>query len=135
MKKVVIIGGGFAGLNAAKVLGDSHHISVTLIDAKNYHLFQPLLYQVAMAALSPAEIAAPIRNILSGYSNIEVIQGVVHEIDKTNQTIATESCEYNYDYLILACGSQHSYFGNEKWEKFAPGLKTIEQATEINDNS
>ena len=131
MKKVILVGGGFAGLNAAKILGRSDAVNVTLIDARNYHLFQPLLYQVAMAALSPAEIASPIRNILSNYGNIEVIQGMVRSIDKTNNVVVTDTNEYKFDYLVLACGSQHSYFGNEKWETYAPGLKTIEQATEI----
>ena len=131
MKKIVIIGGGFAGLNAAKFFGNAEGIRVTLIDGRNYHLFQPLLYQVAMAALSPAEIASPIRSILSHYSNIEVKQGCVREIDKAKNIITTEMHEYTFDYLILACGAQHSYFGNKKWEQHAPGLKTIEQATEI----
>jgi len=131
MKHVIIVGGGFAGLNAAKVLGKSNLVKVTLIDRKNHHLFQPLLYQVAMAALSPAEIAAPIRSILSQYRNISVIQGKVTGLNPRHDMIVTDVGEYSYDYLVLACGSRHSYFGHETWEKYAPGLKTIEQATEI----
>jgi len=131
MKHVIVVGGGFAGLNAAKVLGKSNKVKVTLVDKKNHHLFQPLLYQVAMAALSPAEIAAPIRSLLSKYKNVNVLNGEVNRIDLEQQIISTEELELNYDYLILACGTQHSYFGNEEWEEHSPGLKTIEQATEI----
>ena len=131
MKHVIIVGGGFAGLNAAKILGKSEKVKVTLIDKKNHHLFQPLLYQVAMAALSPAEIAAPIRSLLSKYKYVNVINDEVTAINKEKNVVKTKNLEINYDYLILACGTQHSYFGNETWEKFSPGLKTIEQATEI----
>ena len=131
MKRIIIVGGGFAGLNAAKILGNSKGCEVTLIDRRNHHLFQPLLYQVAMAALSPAEIAAPIRNILYSYKIINVRQEEVKDVKPENNKISTEYGKYSYDYLILACGSHHSYFGNEGWEKYAPGLKTIEQATEI----
>jgi NADH dehydrogenase len=131
MKHVVIVGGGFAGLNAAKVLGKSKKVKVTLIDKLNYHLFQPLLYQVAMAALSPAEIAAPIRSLLSKYKNVTVVKAEVTSIDLKNKIVRSDELDFNYDFLILACGAQHSYFGNEKWEKYSPGLKTIEQATEI----
>jgi len=131
MKHVLIVGGGFAGLNAAKALGSSPHVRVTLIDRRNHHLFQPLLYQVATAALSPAEIASPIRNILSGYPNISVIQGEVLAIKSSEKKVVTDFGERAYDYLILACGAKHSYFGNESWEQHAPGLKNIAQATEI----
>ena len=131
MKHIVIVGGGFAGLNAAKVLGKSKKVKVTLIDKLNHHLFQPLLYQVAMAALSPAEIAAPIRSLLSKYKNVTVVKAEVTAIDLENKIVKSDELDLNYDYLILACGAQHSYFGNEKWEKHSPGLKTIEQATEI----
>ncbi len=131
MKKIVIVGGGFAGLNAAKILGNKKKVEVTLIDRRNYHLFQPLLYQVAMAALSPAEIAAPIRNILSKYLNINILQEEVINIYRDENKVATDSNEYSYDYLVLACGAYHSYFGKNEWESYAPGLKTIEQATEI----
>ena len=130
-KKVVIVGGGFAGLNAAKKLGRLDQVSVTLIDRKNHHLFQPLLYQVATAGLSPADIAAPIRNILSRYRNIQVLLGEVHSIQMDSNQIETTIGNLQYDYLLLACGARHSYFGQEAWSDFAPGLKTIEQATEI----
>lgn len=131
MPHVVIIGGGFAGLNAAKGLGNVKDIDVTLIDRTNHHLFQPLLYQVAMAGLSPADIAAPIRSILSGYRNIRVLQGEVVSINAQSNTLTTDFGELHYDYLILACGARHSYFGHDEWEEHAPGLKNLEQATEI----
>lgn len=130
-KKVVIVGGGFAGLNAAKMLGDRRQVEVTLIDRRNYHLFQPLLYQVAMAALSPAEIAAPIRGMLSGYKNITVLQDEVVNVDAVARTVASTTQTYAFDYLVLVCGAQHAYFGHNEWEEHAPGLKTVEQATEI----
>jgi NADH dehydrogenase len=131
MKHVVIVGGGFAGINAAKSLGNKKDIKVTLIDKRNHHLFQPLLYQVAMAGLSPAEIATPIRSILSGYKNIKVLQAELKNIRPEENIIETDFSEIKYDDLILACGANHSYFGNNQWEKDAPGLKNIEQATEI----
>ena len=131
MKKIVIVGGGFAGLNAAKGLGNIRDVAVTLIDRTNYHLFQPLLYQVAMAGLSPAEIAVPLRTLLTKYSNIQTLQGEAVSVDPENRTLATTIGSFAYDYLVLACGARHIYFGNESWERFAPGLKTIEQATEI----
>lgn len=131
MKKVVIIGGGFAGLNAAKRLGNRKGIEVTLIDRRNHHLFQPLLYQVAMAGLSPSDIAAPIRSLLSKYKNITVLQGQAQKIDGEKNQVICNIGNYEYDYLLLACGARHCYFGNEHWEKFAPGLKTLNQATEI----
>ncbi|MFZ5762712.1 MAG: NAD(P)/FAD-dependent oxidoreductase [Thermodesulfobacteriota bacterium] len=131
MKHVVIVGGGFAGLNAAKVLGNRSGVRVTLIDRRNHHLFQPLLYQVAMAALSPAEIAAPIRHILARYRNVTILQDEVIGVDLAGRTISARTVTLPYDYLLLACGARHAYFGHEEWEEFAPGLKTIEQATEI----
>jgi NADH dehydrogenase len=130
-KRVVIIGGGFAGLNAAKRLGRSRELDITLIDRRNYHLFQPLLYQVAMAGLSPAEIAAPIRLLLRGYPSVTVIQGRASELDVAGQRVLGDFGELPYDYAIVATGAQHAYFGQERWERFAPGLKTLEQATEI----
>ena len=130
-KHVVIIGGGFAGLAAAKRLANQASIRVTLIDRRNHHLFQPLLYQVAMAGLSPAEIAAPIRSILSGAGNVKVVCGEVKSLDAERNLIVTGDGEVSYDYVLMACGAKHGYFGNERWEPFAPGLKTIEQATEI----
>ena len=130
-KQVLIIGGGFAGLNAAKVLGNVPEIAVTLVDRQNHHLFQPLLYQVAMAGLSPADIAAPIRSMLSGYRNTRVLQGVAQSIDCDAATVEFDFGTLGYDYLLVACGATHSYFGNDRWEQNAPGLKTVAQATEI----
>ena len=131
MTSVVIVGGGFAGINAAKGLARQRDVSVTLIDRRNYHLFQPLLYQVAMAGLSPADIAVPIRSLFSRSPNVRVLQGNVTGCDLPNSKLSTSFGELRFDYLILACGSRHSYFGHNEWEQFAPGLKTIEQATEI----
>lgn len=128
---VVIVGGGFAGLNAAKRLARDTKIRVTLIDRRNHHLFQPLLYQVAMAGLSPADIASPIRSILSRYENVRVICSEVKSIDLDQRMVSSEDGDVSFDYLLLACGAMHSYFGNQHWETHAPGLKTIEQATEI----
>jgi len=130
-KHVVIVGGGFAGINAARVLGNKPDIEITIIDRKNYHLFQPLLYQVAMAALGEGDIAAPLRNMLANYRNITVFKGIVRSVDIEKKTIVTDFREITYDYLILACGVQHHYFGNNQWEEFAPGLKTLAQAKEI----
>lgn len=129
--RVVIVGGGFGGLSAAKSLAKSPNINITLIDKKNYHLFQPLLYQVAMAGLSPAEIAYPLRALLAAHKNVEILLGTVKEINKTEKWIATETNKLSFDYLILACGSTYTYFNSPEWEPFAPGLKTIPQATEI----
>jgi NADH dehydrogenase len=131
LKKVLIIGGGFVGLNAAKGLGNVKGVDVTLIDRNNYHLFQPLLYQVAMAALSSAEIAVPLRSLLSRYKNIRILQGEALSLDPEKKSVTTDIGRLDYDILIIACGSRHTYFGNEKWEPHAPGLKTLEQATEI----
>jgi NADH dehydrogenase len=131
MRHVLIVGGGFVGLNAAKVLGNAREVEVTLLDRENFHLFQPLLYQVAMAGLSPAEIAVPIRSILSQYGNIQVLKERVISIDLKTKKAFTDVGELGFDYLIMACGAQHTYYGHEEWEEYAPGLKTIEQATEI----
>lgn len=129
--RVVIIGGGFGGLWAAKALAKKP-VDVTLIDRKNHHVFQPLLYQVATAVLSPGEIAQPIRRILHRYKNIEVILGEATGFDKENKqvTLADGSC-VAFDYLIIAAGARHAYFGHDEWEREAPGLKTIEDALEI----
>jgi NADH dehydrogenase len=131
MHRVIIVGGGFGGLNAAKELGSSSQVEVTLIDRRNHHLFQPLLYQVATAGLSPAEIAAPIRSILSKYKNIRVLQGEVTAVHPDRNQVVADFGTFEYDSLILACGAQHAYFGHDEWEDFAPGLKNLEQATEI----
>jgi NADH dehydrogenase len=132
-KRVVIVGGGFAGINAAKLLGRKGRalVDVVLVDRRNHHLFQPLLYQVAMAGLSPADIAAPIRAMLSRYHHISVIQAEVQAVDAENRRLLGDFGELQYDYLLLAAGSMHAYFGHEEWEPYAPGLKTLEQATEI----
>ena len=131
-KKLVIIGGGFGGLSAAKAIDDSI-VDVTLIDKTNHHLFQPLLYQVAAAALSPADIAIPIRSILNKKKNIRVILDEVIKIDKENKLVKLKDSELNYDYLIVAPGSHHSYFGKDEWADFAPGLKTISDAVLIRE--
>jgi NADH dehydrogenase len=128
--QVVIIGGGFGGLEAAKLLANEP-VRLTVIDRTNYHLFQPLLYQVATAALSPADIAAPIRGVLSKYRNVDVMLAEVRSIDVNAKKVITAEREVPYDYLIVATGSRHSYFGNDQWEKLAPGLKSLEDAVEI----
>jgi NADH dehydrogenase len=130
-KHVVIVGGGFAGLNAAKVLSGCSGVRVTLIDRRNHHLFQPLLYQVAMAGLSPAEIAIPIRSLFSRARNTLVIHGAVSTVDLVARQVSGDFGAIGYDYLVLAAGASHAYFGHEEWEQYAPGLKTLEQATEI----
>ena len=130
-KQVVIVGAGFAGLNAAKRLRDVPGIAVTLLDRENHHLFQPLLYQVAMAALSPADIAVPIRSLFARARNVRVLKAQVQSVAVDSHTVVTDSGEFKYDYLLLASGSQHAYFGHEEWEVYAPGLKTLPQATEI----
>jgi NADH dehydrogenase len=131
MKNIVIVGAGFAGLNAAKRLRDVPGVAVTLLDRENHHLFQPLLYQVAMAALSPADIAVPIRSLFTHARNIRVLKAEVQRVDVAGRKVITDSGEFAYDYLMLACGAQHAYFGHEAWERRAPGLKTLPQATEI----
>lgn len=131
LKQVVIVGGGFAGLNAAKRLAVDKRVAITLIDRRNHHLFQPLLYQVAMAGLSPADIAVPIRSVLSRQKNVRVVFGELKSVLPHENCILTDYGPVPYDYLLLACGAIHSYFGRNEWESFAPGLKTIEQATEI----
>src|SRR5450432_1888381 len=127
---VVIVGAGFGGLEAAKKLG-KEAVRVTVIDRTNHHLFQPLLYEVATAALSPADIAAPIRGILSDFLNTEVILAEVKSVDVAAKTVNVGYQEIAYDYLILATGARHSYFGHDEWEKLAPGLKSLEDAVEI----
>jgi len=130
-KHVVIVGAGFVGLNCAKLLGNAKGLRVTVLDRRNHHLFQPLLYQVAMAGLGPSHIAAPIRALLSEYANIQTLQAVVSGVDLEHRKLSTSAGEFDYDYLVLGAGAKHSYFGNEHWEEFAPGLKTLSQATEI----
>ncbi len=128
--RVVVVGAGFGGLNAARALARAP-VQVTVIDRKNFHTFQPLLYQVATAGLSPGEIASPIRSILSGYKNIEVLMAEVTGFDLERRIVQTPDLALPYDYLIVAAGASHAYFGHDDWEPFAPGLKTIEDALEI----
>ncbi|HKY06430.1 MAG TPA: NAD(P)/FAD-dependent oxidoreductase [Blastocatellia bacterium] len=129
--RVVIVGGGFGGLYAAKALA-GEPVAVTLVDRKNHHTFQPLLYQVATAVLSPGEIAAPLRRILHRARNVEVILGEVTTIDRAARLVKLkDGADLAYDYLIISAGARHSYFGNDEWEQYAPGLKTIEDSVEI----
>ena len=132
MKKIIIIGAGFGGLSAAKKLvgGD---FQLTIIDKTNHHLFQPLLYQVATAALSPGDIANPIRSVFREQKSVEVLLGEVTSIDTENKTVLFNGSSIEFDYLIIATGSRHSYFGKDKWEEFAPGLKTVKDALRIRE--
>jgi len=127
--RVVIVGAGFGGLQVVRKLA-RHPVSVTVIDRKNHHTFQPLLYQVATAGISPAEIAAPIRWILRGDA-VEVLLGNVEDVRLADRKVVADSLELPYDYLVLAAGASHAYFGHEEWAPLAPGLKTIEDALEI----
>jgi NADH dehydrogenase len=128
--RVVVIGAGFAGLNAAKALAGAP-VDVVIVDRKNHHTFQPLLYQVALAVLSPAEIASPVRTVLRRAANTEVLLGEVTGFNLQKQLIRLDDLDLAYDYLIVAAGATHAYFGHPEWEEFAPGLKTLEDATEI----
>ena len=128
--RIAIVGAGFGGLQAALHLA-RWPVQITLIDRRNYHTFQPLLYQVATAGLSPGEIAAPIRWIVRGRRNIEVLLGEVQDFDLQQRRVKLPDLEVPYDYLIVAAGASHAYFGHDEWEPFAPGLKTIEDALEI----
>ncbi len=128
--RVVVVGAGFGGLEAARALAKLP-VQVTLIDRKNHHTFQPLLYQVATAGISPAEIAAPIRWILRGKKNVAVLLDEVVDFDLQHGIVRLSDLEIPYDYLIVAAGARHSYFGHEEWEPLAPGLKTVEDALEI----
>jgi NADH dehydrogenase len=129
--RVVIVGGGFGGLYAAKAMANKA-VEVTLIDRKNHHTFQPLLYQVALAVLSPAEIAASLRHILRNARNVQTIMGEVTGFDTAARRVKlTDGAQLDYDYLIVAAGARHAYFGHDEWETEAPGLKTIEDAVEI----
>ncbi len=129
-KRVVIVGGGFGGLEAAKSL-DGAPVEVVLIDRANYHLFQPLLYQVAMAGLSPGDIASPIRGILSGQENVRVLLGEVTHVDLEGRRVVVGDESIGYDWLVVAVGARTAYFGHDEWEPSAPGLKSIEDALEI----
>ncbi len=127
---IVVIGAGFGGLRAACGVA-KYAARVTLIDRTNHHTFQPLLYQVATAGLSPGEIAAPIRWIVRGDKNIEVLLGEVRDFDLERKIIKLSDMEISYDYLVVAAGATHAYFGHDEWEPFAPGLKSLEDAVEI----
>src|SRR5258707_6802157 len=128
--RVAVVGAGFGGLEAARRLAKLP-VRVTVIDRKNHHTFQPLLYQVATAGISPAEIAAPIRWIVRGERNIEVLLGEVEDFDLERRVVKLKDFEVFYDYLIVAAGARESYFGRDEWEPLAPGLKTVEDALEI----
>jgi NADH dehydrogenase len=128
--RVVIVGAGFGGLHAARKLAHSQ-LPITLIDRRNHHTFQPLLYQVATAGISPADIAAPIRWIVRNERNIEVLLGEVEDFDLQKRLVKLPDLETPYDYLVIAAGATHAYFGHPEWEPFAPGLKNIEDAVEI----
>ncbi|HVR74598.1 MAG TPA: FAD-dependent oxidoreductase, partial [Planctomycetota bacterium] len=128
--RVVILGGGFAGLNAARAL-KSVPVQVTIIDRRNFHLFQPLLYQVATGGLSPADISAPIRHVLRKQKNVRVLLAEAKDFDPASKKVILADGEIPYEYLVVAAGMRTSYFGKDAWEAVAPGLKTIEDATEI----
>ncbi len=128
--QVIIVGAGFGGLATARALKHAN-LHITIIDRTNHHLFQPLLYQVAMAGLSPADIAAPIRSILSKQKNVSVLLDEVIDVDLANHTVAMQDRLLPYDYLVLATGGRTSYFGHDEWEAFAPGLKDLDDAVEI----
>jgi NADH dehydrogenase len=133
-QQVVIIGAGFGGLNAAKALANSHEFNVLIIDKTNHHLFQPLLYQVATAALSPGDIAIPIREIFRKNDNIKTLMATVCAVNREEKVVILENQQkIPYDYLILAPGSRHSYFGKPQWEAFAPGLKTLQDALHVRE--
>ena len=127
---VLIIGGGFGGLTAAQSLATAP-VRVTLIDSRNHHLFQPLLYQVAMAGLSPAEIAAPIRSVLSAQKNATVLLAEARRVDLAQRRVELDVGAIDYDYLILAAGAQNFFFGHDDWARYAVGLKDIDDAVEI----
>jgi NADH:ubiquinone reductase (H+-translocating) len=128
--RVVVVGAGFGGLSATLELAKAP-VDVTLIDRRNYHLFQPLLYQVATAALSPADIAYPVRSIVRHYKNVSVMLGKVTGVDLPGHAVLLGERRMPYDYLVIATGARHAYFGHDEWEPFAPGLKKIDDATEI----
>jgi NADH:ubiquinone reductase (H+-translocating) len=129
---VVIIGAGFGGLTAARALR-SAPVEITLIDRRNFHLFQPLLYQVATAALSPGDIAWPIRSVFANQKNVRVVMMEVNAVDTTTRTVSDGDAALAYDYLIIATGATHAYFGHQDWEQFAPGLKTIDDARDLRE--
>src|SRR6202166_2647768 len=129
-QRVVIVGAGFGGIEAARALAKAP-VDVTIIDKQNHHCFQPLLYQVATAALSPADVAWPIRRILRKQANATVLMAEIRGIDTGKRLVHTDSISVAYDFLVLATGATHSYFGHDEWAEVAPGLKRIEDATRI----
>src|SRR5271169_3601630 len=133
MHNVVILGGGFGGLYAAQALRRAP-VEVTLVDRRNFHLFQPLLYQVATGSLSPGEIAAPLRAVLRDQKNARVLLGDAVDLDASNRRLILADGDVPYDTLIVATGAQNYFFGNDDWRKIAPGLKSIEDATSIRHN-
>ena len=130
LHQVVIVGAGFGGLYAAKELANKN-VNVTVIDKRNFHLFQPLLYQVATGGLSPGDISSPIRTVLKKAKNITVLCGSIETINAKSNTIIVSGKEIRYDTLILATGVKHHYFGNDQWGEIAPGLKSIEDALKM----
>src|SRR5215475_5454932 len=128
--RVLVVGAGFGGLNVARSLA-SAPVQITIIDRKNHHAFQPLLYQVATGGLSPGEIAAPIRGVFRRDSNVVTLLEEVEDFDLARRIVKTAEQELSYDYLVVAAGATHAYFGHDGWEPYAPGLKTIEDALEI----
>ncbi|MDV6236397.1 NAD(P)/FAD-dependent oxidoreductase [Leptospira ellisii] len=130
-KKVVILGAGFGGLQAVKKLSQNRFLEITVIDKKNHHLFQPLLYQVATAVLSPADIAIPTRSLVGEHENVTVVLGEATKIDVASKTVFYQNTSTNYDYLIVAAGAKSSYFGNDRWEQYTIGLKNLKDALKI----
>src|ERR1043166_2979728 len=128
--RVIVIGGGFGGLYAARALRNAP-VDVTLVDRTNHHVFQPLLYQVATATLSPTDICAPIRWLLRHQANADVLLADVTAIDPRARTVTCDEKKLDYDFLIVASGARHSYFGHPEWETLAPGLKSVEDAIEL----
>src|SRR5690606_31065211 len=118
--QVAVIGAGFAGIHATKTLAKEKNVQITLVDRRNYHLFQPLLYQVATAGLSPADIAVPVRSIFSKYPNVSCYLANIDKVDKETNTIYSGDISFKFDFIIMACGAKHSYFGKNEWEEFAP---------------
>ena len=130
-QRVLIIGGGFGGLYAAKRLSRVASCQITILDCRNFHLFQPLLYQVATGSLAPGNIASPLRRIVRRRRNVRVFQDEAIDLDPSRKVVQGRDSEYHYDFLIVATGVRHSYFGKDHWEAFAPGLKTIEDAVQM----
>lgn len=130
-KKIIIVGGGFGGLAAARALSRFKWIDILIVDRRNFHLFQPLLYQVAMAGLNPADISVPLRSLFRNKKNVHIVLAEVDQIDCANNRIRFDNRYESFDYLVLSCGVKHSYFGKNHFEEFAPGLKNVEQAIEM----